>query len=198
MINQSQACKKFVSPLSMQQLFTSEVSNNFFSLHVSPHAHNSLIYMQVISPIVNTSQLRNTYKILQTKLPTIHSSLCFNDQNLPFFKEVRHTEIGHLFEHILLEYIYQIKTTKGNKNISVKGETSWNWYKNPTGFFQIRINIGSSEKEILFQALSPSIELLLFIFLSHQDYQVGVKSHPLPRKNFTPAQLPRFFDVLKE
>jgi hypothetical protein len=182
----------------MQHATPFEISNDFFSLHTRHNIHNSFIHMQMLSPILNTTNLPFTTKILENYLPSIHSSLCFNDQKLPFSQEVMHTEIGHLFEHILLEYIYQIKITLGHKNISVKGETSWNWYKNPTGFFLIRINIGSSEKEIFLKALPPSITLLHFIFTMHVENQVGVKSPSISRKNFTPSQLPRSFNFIKD
>ncbi len=167
--------------------YPSKISTNFFSLFIRPLTNQTIIDMQVLSPILNTSLLPNTYTILQDHLPSIHTSMCFNDKNLPFSKEVRKTEIGHLFEHMLLEYIYQIKISRGYTNVSVKGETQWDWYKTPMGFFTIYLNLGSDEQYIFFTALTPAIQLLQFIFQDHQKNHVGVKSIPSSEKNFTPV-----------
>ncbi|KKR25220.1 MAG: hypothetical protein UT56_C0002G0034 [Candidatus Levybacteria bacterium GW2011_GWB1_39_7] len=64
--------------------------------------------MECQDPIIETDQLPKTFEILNKMLPSIFKSKCYNDKNLPFFIEVRSTEIGHLFEHIMLEYICQL------------------------------------------------------------------------------------------
>jgi len=156
----------------------SEVVNDFFSLSLHHKEATTNIEMQVYSSFFSTAALPNTYKILKTHLPTIHLSSCVNEKNLPFSQEVRHTEIGHLFEHILLEYVYQKKEALGQKNILVQGETSWNWLQKPRGFFTIVVNVGVEEMDILQQALSPTIQLLQFIFASHMQESFCLKQSP--------------------
>src|SRR5258706_8550465 len=107
------------------------ISTKHYSLQVKQKETHVYIKMQMLSSIISTSQLPDTKDILTTLLPGIHSSKCYNDQKLPFAKEVQNTEIGHLFEHILLEYIFLIKKNQTERNIVIKGETSWNWITDP-------------------------------------------------------------------
>lgn len=177
----------------MDSVLMPEFIGDFFSLQFLSKFSSTQITMQVTPSVVNTVSLPHTYKILSQRLPSIHTSLCFNDKKLPFAKEVRRTEVGHLFEHILLENIYRYKVSLGHTHVSVRGETSWNWNKYPIGFFLIMINIGNAEKDILSQALVPSIQLLQFIFAFHKRHQAGVKFVPFFGKNFTPRpMLPTF------
>ncbi|MDE2026153.1 MAG: hypothetical protein KGJ07_06670 [Patescibacteria group bacterium] len=181
----------------MQPVFAPEFIGDFFSLHIHQTKNHTQIDMQVLPNLINTASLPNTYNILSSRLPSVNTSLCFNDKKLPFAKEVKRTETGHLFEHILLEHIYQRKVACGHKDVCVKGETSWNWHKFPTGFFSITINIGRKERDILEQALIPSIQLLQFIFAFHSKNHAGVKSVPILGKNITPSAMLSMFATEK-
>jgi hypothetical protein len=155
---------------------TANLCNDFFSLSVSYDSHATYIQMQVFSPTINTASLPHTYHILDRFFPDFKASACVNTSNIPFDKEVRSTEIGHLFEHILLSYIYKAKREQGKKRVKVTGETSWNWYQYPTGFFSITITLGAKERSILFFALAKTIHLIEYIFMFHEkEYSENAK-----------------------
>lgn len=144
---------------------------DFFSLAVNYYRGKTFITMGLFTKIVSTSELPTTLAILQEFLPSILKSACFNEAKLPFYKEVRKTEIGHLFEHILLEYLCKIKTKKGFKNVEFSGVTNWNWEKHPRGTFHIQINAASEIRNIFPQALLESSNLLRLIMETSQAYR---------------------------
>lgn len=116
--------------------------------------------MTLLTNFVRTEVIPSTYSVLNKDLPSIFNSRCFNEKKLPFSKEVLNTEIGHLFEHILLEYLTMLKKIYDNKNISFSGTTSWNWTKDSFGIFHIKINTGRKDNKIFTQALELSLKLL--------------------------------------
>ena len=92
-------------------------------------------------------------------LPTIYKHKCFNPLNLSFNKEVEDTEIGHLFEHIILEYLYKYKTENSKSKVIFKGKTFWNWKKDQFGTFYITINNNLEDIELFKKALNNAILL---------------------------------------
>lgn len=168
---------------------------DFFSLALNYYRNKTFIIMRLFTDIVSTSELPTTLPILHEFLPSILRSACFNEAKLPFCREVKRTEIGHLFEHILLEYLCKIKTTKGYKNVEFSGVTNWNWEKHPRGTFHIQINAASEIKNILPQALLESSNLLRLIMETsqahkHIDYQLFQRYIFVPESNA--LMLPRF------
>ena len=121
--------------------------------------------MQLFIDEVTTARMPHVFPILKVKLPTILKSRCFNEKKLPFSKEVRKTEIGHLFEHILLEYLCKEKINLGHNEAIFSGLTKWNWNKENYGRFHISVDITIEEKDILYSALESSIHLLKQILL---------------------------------
>ena len=107
---------------------------------------------------------------------------CFNDDGLPFRMEVKHTEIGHLFEHILLEYLCQGKIAKGAQRASYSGNTKWNWIKEPRGTFHIRLSCGMKDADILPAAMDKTISLMKVILAYHQTPLFMTK------QNFRPTE----------
>lgn len=122
--------------------------------------------MQLFVPIVNTKDIPHTKKFLQEVFPTVLKTECFNDSHLPFYEEVNQTEIGHLFEHILLDQLCILKIKSGETSAVFNGNTSWNWQKYPYGSFQILVDIGKKELRLLLQALKKAIELTEFLIQS--------------------------------
>lgn len=116
--------------------------------------------MRVPQEFLSTDNLPSTFKILNRDLPSIFTSKCFNEKNLPFTKEVLNTELGHLFEHILLEYLTILTRTHFKKNVSYSGKTSWNWVREELGLFHIKIDSGAKESSIFNEALALSSHLL--------------------------------------
>jgi len=130
-----------------------------FNLKIRQTSKVTVIDMQLSIASVNTCDLPNTFDFLSEYYPSVLRTKCFNEQNLPFAIEVKATEIGHLFEHILIDNLCSLKIKSGAKKASFSGTTSWNWKENPRGFFQIWIDIGKSDLELLIAGLKETIYL---------------------------------------
>lgn len=115
--------------------------------------------MQLHTRAVNTRYIPHTSFILQRQCPSVLRTKCYNDRNLPFREEVRATEIGHLFEHILLEELCLEKLADGSVSAVFNGRTQWNWLKEPRGLFHINIDAGFSDQTHFPLALSKTIEI---------------------------------------
>ena len=136
---------------------------NLFGLDILCDRKETRIDMQLFIEDVTTANMPHVLSILKLKLPTILESKCFNDKKLPFAREVRKTEIGHLFEHILLEYLCKEKISLCHNEAAFSGVTNWNWNKESYGKFHIVVDITYHEKDILYIALEQSIRLLRHI-----------------------------------
>jgi hypothetical protein len=145
------------------QTLTSLSVDDLFSLMIQHHFRRTQIVMKLFIPTVNTKDIPWTYSLLQKHLPAILQSICFNEEKLPFSQEVRQTEIGHLFEHILLEYLCQEKLLSGCDEAMFSGRTSWNWERDPWGMFHISIKMHAADTDIFTPALEKSIALLKLI-----------------------------------
>ena len=142
---------------------------NDYTLAVKNSKSRILITMCMQKSIIHTSYLPQTHYILKSNLPQVLQSLCFNDSNLPFDLEVKDTEIGHLFEHVLLEYLCDLKIKNGHKEASFKGVTNWNWKIDAKGTFHIQIQIQPYDIEYFQEALEKSVALLNKILLSNSS-----------------------------
>lgn len=118
------------------------------------------IIMQSLNKHLTTASLPHTSTVLKLYLPHVLETECFNDEQLPFALEVKRTELGHLFEHILLEYLCEFKIAKGHKEAVFAGRTRWNWLKDPRGRFHIYLNCGQKDADILQPAVEKTIELM--------------------------------------
>ena len=141
-------------------------NSELFSLTITTQKINTLITMRLFISEVNTNAFPQTHELLSQYLPTIFKHKCFNYSHQPFSKEVKKTEIGHLFEHILLENICILKFKKGNKDIKIKGVTDWNWYKDSIGTFHIDINYAVDDVKLFNEALKKTIQLTQIILSS--------------------------------
>jgi len=139
---------------------------NLFSLRVIHKADHTQLVMKAFTKQVTTKGIPLTYDILKKELPSVLSSRCFNDQKLPFSEEVRATEIGHLFEHVLLQYLCQEKIAYGYTEATYNGLTKWNWLRDPYGTFMITIDSGYEDLAIFPFALQKTILLLQQILQS--------------------------------
>lgn len=144
---------------------------NTFSLIIQQKTNSARIKMMMLRDPINTADIPYAYEILNNLLPSVLSTECFNEQKLPFYKEVKRTEIGHLFEHILLEYMCQLKIAKGFKSAVYAGKTRWNWERDPRGLFHININCTQKDSDILPIALKKTIKLMKRILNNPNDSQ---------------------------
>lgn len=106
-----------------------------------------------------TDDLPATFSILETQLPTVLQTKCFNDWGLPFIEEVKATTMGHLFEHIALDYLCIDKIQSGSKGAKFSGHTIWNWDKFPEGSFLVCLEIKPEDQQFLLTALPKTINL---------------------------------------
>ncbi len=142
------------------------VESDFYTLNIIQNISQLTITMRLFIPIVNTSGIPQTHDILKKLLPGVYGGKCFNDDKFPFEKEVRATEVGHLFEHILLEYLFLEKVAAGYEDVVYDGETHWNWREDARGTFHISVTIGIGDGQILASALEKSVQLLNLILRS--------------------------------
>lgn len=162
----------YSNPLQQELLqpFTQQLLvENLFSLEISQKQTTTKIVMQMLYNQVNTRDIPHVVDLLDMHLPNVLLTQCFNDEGLPFHMEVRHTEIGHLFEHILLEYLCQAKIAKGANQASYSGNTKWNWIKDPRGTFHIRLSCGMKDADILGPSLEKTIKLMQIVLAYHQS-----------------------------
>ena len=130
-----------------------------FNLKIRQNKNTTAIDMQLGVSFVNTCDIPQTLEFLSQNYPSVLRTQCFNDKNLPFAVEVQATEIGHLFEHILIDNLCSLKIKNGARKASFNGITSWNWQKYERGSFQIRIDIGHQDLDLLIAGLKITIEL---------------------------------------
>lgn len=165
-----------------------KIVEDLFYLNVTQKSSSTKIIMQLYSNQVNTAHIPFIVDLLKMNLPNVLLTKCFNDDDLPFHEEVRNTEIGHLFEHILLEYLCQLKIAKGYRKASYAGRTRWNWMRDPRGKFHIHLNCGIKDADILPVAVEKTVELMKFILMHEQRslfpaYRLPGAQLRLTRKN---------------
>lgn len=139
-------------------------SNSFFSIKTSSSKTDLVIEMSVSSPLLYSSSLPATLPILRRFLPSIFKSKCFNTSYLPFLKEAEDTEVGHLFEHIFLEYLADLRINTKSP-VRIKAYTEWDWYLHPKGTFHIVINSENIDSNDIDLAAQKSCALLELIYI---------------------------------
>lgn len=149
------------------------IQHPYFNLAVRKSSQETAITMSLLTNYFHTDSIPSTYKILQQNLPAVLKTECFNDSHLPFDAEVKNTEIGHLFEHILLEYLCQHKIQNGHKKASFRGLTQWNWKKDLKGTFHITIEAKPEDTLFFKEALEKSVLLLNTILSSRKRFSLG-------------------------
>lgn len=157
-----------LSPIS-QAVVAKYFVENLFSLAITQRQTSTRITMDLHYNQLNTQELPLIVSLLEKNLPSVLSAICYNEKNLPFNEEVQNTEIGHLFEHILLEYLCQNKLAKGARRATYAGRTKWNWHKDPMGRFHIHLNCGKKDADILPLALDQTVSLMKIILGDNQQ-----------------------------
>lgn len=153
--------------LPMDRSLYTMSSENLFTLSVLPSIEKTTIIMKLLIPEVNTTKFPETSLLLKSFLPSIFHSTCYNDEGLGFMEEVKCTEVGHLFEHILLEYLCLQKLERGFDTASYEGVTNWNWIQEPRGTFHITITATYEDFQYFKIALEQTIKLTNVILLQN-------------------------------
>ncbi len=170
---------------------TSFTVESLFSLNISQKQTATTITMQLLYDTVNTADLPETVSLLQYHLPSVLATQCFNDDGYPFHIEVANTEIGHLFEHILLEYLCLHKMAKGAQKATYSGKTHWNWIRDPKGTFYIHLSCGTKDADIFTQALDATITLMKVVLTYKQNTPISLSTNTTKRglKNGKQSQM---------
>lgn len=158
-------------PIKPLSIYTQFHNSDHFSLRLKHAKNKTKLIMDIKNNIINTYELPHTVSILKNELPSIFESTCYNDFKYPFYKEVLRTEIGHLFEHILIENFCIIKLNYGFNDAEYTGVTKWNWYIYPKGSFHITISAGLKDIKFLSEAMSKSIALITQILASNNQLE---------------------------
>jgi hypothetical protein len=128
---------------------------------------DTTITMQLSGPVINTKFLPSTLPFLLREFPEVLGTQCFNENNLTFKDEVVHTEVGHLFEHMVLEELCALKVKYGHKCAVHCGTTSWNWETESVGVFHIKIDSGTPDSYLLERAISKGIHITEALYQEH-------------------------------
>ncbi len=175
-------------------------SQNLYKLTIFPRKKQIEIIMELLITQVNMCEFPHTSQILQFFLPSIFNSTCFNDGGLNFCEEVINTEIGHLFEHILLEYLCLLKLEEGFNKAQYEGVTNWNWILETRGTFHILINIRSKDLKLFNSALKKTMDLINMILLQEISCSVNKKMQDFQssKGSLTSTDVPLFNFDFKE
>lgn len=141
-------------------------NSSFFALKTERNKNNIRIKMFLKIPCFKTNELPNTFDILKEELPSVLKNKCVNEKNISFSEEVKNTEIGHLFEHLFLELIWQASFKKMG---CFKGRTAWNWKKEKKGTFNIYAEVKNLSDEKVFSSLEKAIKLLEAVIESGEE-----------------------------
>lgn len=142
------------------RLIQHNYNSPYFNLAIKHRIQTLRINMYCSTAFLTTDFLPHTTSLLEKTLPSVLLTECFNEENLPFSSEVKKTEIAHLFEHILLEYLCLEKISDGTSDACFSGRTHWNWIKYPKGSFFITISMEKTDLVFLPTALQKTIILM--------------------------------------
>ncbi len=175
-------------PIKPLAIYTQFYNSPTFNLSIKLDGVQTKMIMKLGGEIVNTRHLPKTLDIIKGNIPSVLQSTCYNDDNMPFSKEVIKTELGHLFEHILIEYMCLSKMESGAHSAEYSGVTKWNWKIHPMGTFHITVSSGPDDLPFFSEAIKKTISLTEYLLMAHATTQVMNQSftyEPL----FSPVEL---------
>jgi hypothetical protein len=144
--------------------------SKLFDFVLSQRPDHTEITIQFYTNYYTTNEIPETISLLESTLPRIFRHKCFNNGNLAFKKEAANTELGHLFEHILLEFLCIYKFKEGQLDFNLKGLTEWNWLQDPRGIFYISLNTTKEDTLLLQQAILQTKRLMETILQTNTSH----------------------------
>ncbi len=135
-----------------------------FTLSVRTGKKETKLILKMQGDIVRTGNIPSTAAFLQRNFPEVLCTTCFNEAHISFRKEVRDTEIGHLFEHIVLAALCKEET-----HTTYNGWTEWDWKKEARGTFHISLSVGKDKQEKLKSALRFATNLTSRLLATQTD-----------------------------
>ncbi len=149
---------------------------DFCSLSFDYQPEQTIIDMALTIPHVTTATMPQTFLFLEKFAPTVLLTTCHNDLDLSFAEEVKDTELGHLFEHLVLDHLARHDRSDSVMPRIYTGTTDWNWYINPRGTFSITLSVGENEKHRLSEAIDWACAILERIIFSTNTNTETVQS----------------------
>lgn len=132
------------------------ISNNKFNIGFRVFGSIVKIDLHMKTSIGTTKSISSCTDCLLAHVPSVFTTQCFNDKNLSFYDEVKDTQLGHLFEHILIEYMCLYKL-KFQNSVNFSGRTYWrSQYEDPRDFTVI-VNCKIIDWPIFIKALKKTI-----------------------------------------
>jgi cyanophycin synthase-like protein len=124
-----------------------------------------------------SSQVDRLQTHLLDMLPSLREHICYNRSGLPFVEELENTELGHVFEHIMLAILEQ-------RGLCTSGQTTWNWHRDPIGTYHVTLATGKKHlvKESILVAQTILTNLLVGPVLQIQlpESRPAARREPLP------------------
>lgn len=147
---------------------------NYQSQNISFTTHacnNGWTFDYNVSPLmISTKSFPKTFNIIKKMIPGVLETECFNDHNFSFSKEIKNTEIGHLFEHIVIYLLKEHGISKhhdcDNDEVIYEGRTWWNWKENPKGKFFIEVNGPLVASDIFTKIIKQANSIIEIILMS--------------------------------
>jgi hypothetical protein len=135
-------------------------SSPYYYLEIKEKKHSIEIIMRMLTPIFYSGEIPQTVRMLRDNLPSVLRCQCFNSAGFPFRHEVKDTEMGHLFEHLIIEFMCQEKLNSGARSATFSAVTFWNWNHDPRGTFHIEIEAKPSDFKFFYPSLKSATALL--------------------------------------
>ena len=110
---------------------------------VLPDVRQIKLIVEMPMHCYHTAQAPHLPRHLFRLFPRLARHHCENGLGLTFREEARHTEIPHLFEHLLVEL--QLYAQHAD-DLTLRGVTEWNWQRDPRGRFHVMVDY---ENELL-------------------------------------------------
>lgn len=112
-------------------------------------------------------------------LPCLREHICHNRHGREFVDELADTELGHVFEHVMLAVLHK-------RGICTRGQTTWDWQRDPIGLFHVTIATGKKliikESLLIAQTIMTNalVQPILAVTLPTGLLEQPVASKPLP------------------
>ncbi len=151
---------KNVRKNSNQTLYSIDDPNLQLNAYMQDNTSLYLMLNTKNSPL-STRLIPSTLDFITQNYPSVLRTQCFNPDNLSFKQEITNTEIGHLFEHILIQILIETHTKlRSHISLDIDGRTSWNWTKESPGIFHIQIsNLSSFTSTDIQNAITSTYQL---------------------------------------
>jgi len=140
-----------------------------FSLVVEVNNATTEILFMIDPKKLHTGNCTNTIEILTTSIPEVLENKCYNSKNLPFSEEVLNTPIAHLFEHVLLQSLFNERKSASNMVLIYRGSTKWNWKNELIGTYHIRINANIRDMDIIRSAVENTVNVTHAVIASSEQ-----------------------------